>query len=104
MPQRILKARVYVPVIAIVLLSAFPLMVFAWAIVTNQDSGEKLCAIVYAQIARGGAQIGRKGSPGYAYYRKHPVELATARAQNQEFLRLLPCRAGSDPPLRTERK
>lgn len=100
MPKRIFTTRTYVPVIAIVLLAAFPLAVFAYAILANQDTGARLCAVLYAQVARSGSTIGLKGSPGYAYYRRHPVELATARKYSRQLLRDLPCRPAALPPLR----
>jgi hypothetical protein len=55
------------------------------------QTNTRLCNVLYTVIAQSGATVGEPGSPGYEYYRSHPVELETARRQNREFLEQLPC-------------
>lgn len=61
-----------------------------WLNTTNQ----RLCGVLYSLVARSGANVGKPGTPGYAYYHAHPEELRLARKQNQDFLNQLPCKGG----------
>lgn len=65
--------------------------VLGYRLYVGGQTDEQLCAVMYRLVARSGATIGKPGSPGYDYYRTHPMELALAREQNKRFLRELPC-------------
>lgn len=96
--------RLYWWVLAVTIVAGVLLWVFALVYAANKASQERdrLCLVLYALINRSGNSIGKKGSPGYAYYRRHPVELEKAREQNVAFLAALPCQPNPPPPpLRT---
>lgn len=74
---------------AAVVIAVVALACLFWVFGRTDD---KLCNVIHTLVARSGATVGKPGSPGYAYYKQHPDELAKARAQNQDFLNELPCR------------
>ena len=57
----------------------------------SESTSDKICDVLYRTVASSGATVGKRGTPGYAYYQAHPDELAAARAQNHRFLDDLPC-------------
>lgn len=92
--------KTYWRVLFVVVLIAAVVWIVAVIYLANKARQERdrLCLVLYALINRSGEQIGRQGSPGYAYYRSHPKERALARAQNTKFLAALPCAPRPEPP------
>lgn len=76
------------------------LWVFALIYAANRAKEERdaLCLVLYASINRGIKNIGTPGTPGYAYYHEHPIELARAKGSNQALLDALPCNPHPKPP------
>lgn len=60
----------------------------AW---TVSSTDRQLCDVLYRIVANGGANTGKPGTPGYAYYREHPDELRAAKASNRRTLKELDC-------------
>lgn len=78
--------------IALVLASmSLTLALLVWQ-TTGARARQQLCLAIYSIVVHSGASVGRKGSPGYAYYQQHPRELAAARRQNLRVLAGLPCK------------
>ena len=58
-----------------------------FGIFTFGDRQGKLCKVIYTQVAKGRAELGKPGSAGYSYYRDHPDELKRGREQADDLLR-----------------
>lgn len=63
----------------------------SWAYTANRRD-RTLCDVLHDLVAGTGAQIGKPGTAGYAYFREHKDELDRARAQYADFLAQLPCK------------
>lgn len=62
------------------------------------DRQDRLCQVLRGTIEKSGASIGKKGSPGYNYYKQHPDEKRTAQQQNRELVEQLDFCSGPPPP------
>ena len=95
MPTRVLRPHQrhgYGPLAIVLLIGAIAwssLVIYAFRHSSNER--DQLCLVLSSLISRSGATLGQPGSPGYAYYRDHPVELSAARRQNAAYLTALPC-------------
>lgn len=60
------------------------------SVVTQQCLESRTNRTALRTIIRRSGDVGRRGSPGYAYYRKHPAEKKIAKRRVDQALRDLP--------------
>jgi hypothetical protein len=78
--------------IASVLSVLFLIAVFAYANRQQDTTAKQLCHAIVVLVTANEHRIGKPGTPFYAYYQRHPDELADARAGGLAALRSLPCK------------